>query len=187
MAMKKLVCLILVLLFAIVLVSCAKATPTPEVVEGMLNPGDKIGNMTVNEYSLFTATPNLRAHCGEYFVDETEAGTSTVDCAVPALSRLRFDIGWFAKDEDTLNSNWSAMAWALYIDDHPINLDQFHLRNVRGGGQVGRSWTINLVDLSPGKHTIHLVWTSETPIDDGDTIYAPGMHEHIINLTVAEK
>ena len=183
--MKKLVYLTLFVLFANMSVSCTKATP--EVVEGMLNPGDKIGNMTVKEHSPFTSTPDLSKYCGQYFVDETKAGTSTVDCEVPSLSRLRFDMGWDAMNETTLNSNWSAMVWALHIDDHPINIDQFKLRDVRGAGRVGRWWSIDLVDPSPGKHTIRVVWTSETPIDDGFNIYAAGMHEHIVNLTVAEK
>jgi hypothetical protein len=187
MTMKKLVCLTLIVLFANMLVACAKATPAPEVVEGMLNPGDKIGSMTVQEHASLQFTPDLATYCTEYFVDESEAVTSTVDCELPSLSRLRFAVGWGAKDETTFDSNWSAMTWALHIDDHPINLDQFEQQKMRGGGQIGRWWIIDLVDLSSGKHTIRLVWTSETPIDDGFKIYAPGMHEHIINLTVAEK
>jgi hypothetical protein len=187
MTMKKLVCLILHLLLVAVLVSCARATPTSEVVEGKLNPGDKIGSMTVQEHASLQFTPDLSKYCAEYFVDESEAVTSIVDCELPSLSRLRFVVGWGAKDETTLDSNWSAMTWALDIDDHPINLDQFAQSKMSGGGLIGRWWIIDLVDLSPGKHTIRAVWTSEIPIDDGVKVYAPGVHEHIINLTVAEK
>src|SRR5918996_777374 len=117
MAMKKLVCLTLFVLFASMLVSCAKAKATPERVEGMINPGDKIGSITVQEHSPLAFTPDLGKYCGEFFVDESEAGTSTVDCELPSLSRLRFVVGWGAKDETILNSNWSAMTWALHIDD----------------------------------------------------------------------
>src|SRR5215216_3930746 len=129
MTMKKLVYLTLFVLFANMLVACAKATP--EVVEGMLNPGDKIGSMTVKEHSPFTSTPDLSKYCGQYFLDETKAGISTVDCALPSVSRVRFDMGWGTVNETTLNSNWSAMVWELQIDDHPINIDQFKLRDVR--------------------------------------------------------
>jgi hypothetical protein len=183
--MKKLAYLTLFVLSAIISASCAKATP--EVVEGMLNPGGKIGSMTVKEHSPFSVTPNLAKYCGQYFIDEIEAVTSTVDCAVPSLSSLRIDIGWGTVNETTLNSNWSEMTWEMQIDDHPINLDQFEQHDVRGAGRVSRGWTIDLVDLSPGKHVIRVVWQAETPIDDGFDTYVAGRHEHILNLTVAEK
>ena len=96
-------------------------------------------------------------------------------------------MGWGTVNETTLNSNWSAMTWELQIDDHPINLDQFKQHDIRGAGRVSRGWYFDLVDLSPGKHTIRAVWTSETPIDDGYNVFAPGRHEYIVNLTVAEK
>jgi len=185
MAMKKLPNLTLFVLFAMLSVSCAKAAPV--VVDGMLNPGDKIGGMTVKEHSPLTFTPNLEKYCGQYLIDKIEAATSVVDCAVPSLSSLRFDIGWGTVNETTLNSNWSAMTWELKIDDHPINLDQFAKHDIRGTGRVSRGWSIDLVDLSPGKHTIRLDWASETPINDGYNIFAPGMHEYIVNLTIPEK
>ena len=187
--MKKLVWLTLFVLFANLIVACAKATP--EVVEGMLKPGDKIGDMTVEEHLTSTSYPPLRDYCGPYF-EEKEPGTHTVDCDVPLSSRVLIDFGWGAKDKTTFESNWSSMTWKFYIDGYQINLGQFRQLEARGKSetgviQIGRSWIIELINLSPGKHTLRLSWTSEKPIDDGFDVYPAGTYESIKNFTVAEK
>jgi hypothetical protein len=185
--MKKLVYLTLVALFACMLVSCAGMTPK------LVKPGGKIGDMTVQDQSKTTLPipPVLRAYCGDYF-EGTEPGTHTTDCDVPLSSSILIDFGWGAKDSATFDSNWSAMKWEMYIDGHQINLDQFRQSTGRGisesgVSQIGRSWVIELVNLSPGKHTLRLLWKSEKPIDDGFNIYPAGTYESIKNFTVAEK
>ena len=158
--MKQLVCLTLCVMLLAVLVSCAGAGPTPARVEGMLNPGDKIGSMTVREHSRVSFGRDLRMYCGEYFPAQKEPSTTTMDCEVPSISSVRIDFGWGAKDLTLLEASWSAMTWALHIDEEQINLQGFDQWAGTWGGQTGRGWLIALEDLSPGKHTLHLSWTS---------------------------
>ena len=185
--MKKLAGLTLFLVLLAGLVSCAGARPTPARVEGMLNPGDKIGSMTVREHSRISLVRDLRMYCGEYFPAQKEASTTTIDCEVPSIPSVRIDFGWGAKDLTFLEANWSAMTWELHIDDEQINLQGFEEWAGTWGGQTGRGWLIALEDLSRGKHTLRLLWTSEIPIDDGFNIYPPGTYETIVNFTVAEE
>ena len=171
--MKKLVCLTLLVLFATVLASCAGATPQQVDVE----EHDMNGRIY----------PDLRDYCGEYQRSEKEPGTATVDCEVPLLPRIQIGFGWGAKDLTLLQANWSAMTWELHIDDHQINLNEFGQWNSGDQEALYRGWALDLVNLSPGKHTLRLLWKSETPIDDGFDIYAPGMYESIVNFTVLEE
>jgi hypothetical protein len=179
--MRKLVGLTLVALFAATFVSCARN-----------KPGINIGNMTVEEHSLFPIASELTTYCGDYQSFSKESGTQTFECEVPLSPKIEIAFAWGAKDTTLLDSNWSAMTWELYIDEYQISLDEFELSNTSGqdvaGNQVkGRGWTIDLINLSPGKHTVRLLWKSETAIDDGFDIYAPGTHENIVNFTVLEK
>jgi hypothetical protein len=187
--MKKLVCLALSVLFAIVLVSCAKATP--ELAKGMLKPGDKIGNMTVEEHAMSTKYPEIWDYCA-YQPEEKEPDTQTIDCDIPVISRMEIGFGWGAEDITILDSNWAAMAWELHIDGYQINLDEFGQWSENGRPDLGvcqsaRGWILDLNNLSPGKHTLRYLWTSEISIDDGFDVYAPGTYEHIVNFTVLEE
>jgi hypothetical protein len=188
--MKKLVVLNLLVLFAAVMVSCARATG--EQAQGTPRPGIKIGDMTLQEHSGNKRYPDLISYCGQYTDYKKEPTTQTIDCEVPLLDGIRIDFAWGAKDTTILDSNWSAMTWEMSIDGQQINLYEFELWNGSGrdsaGHQAqGRGWTLDLLNLSPGKHTLRLLWKSETPIDDGFDIYAPGTYENIVNFTVLEK
>lgn len=174
----------MLLLFAVILISCAQA---------MSEPGSTISNITVEEHASGTRSPDLGEYCGEYQTMGREPTTKTVDCEVPLLPRLQIGFGWGAKDTAILDSNWNAMKWELYIDGQEINLDDFAPQDETSSGIIGsqtvesRFWLLDLVNLSPGKHTLRLLWRSETPIDDGFDVYAPGTYESIVNFTVLEK
>ena len=179
--MRKLVRLTLVMLFAATFVSCTTN-----------KPGINIGEMTVEDVSWNPFTPDLEKYCGDYYSTSNEPGTQTVECEVPLIPRMKVGFGWGAKDTTVFESNWSAMTWELYIDEVQINLDEFEHRKVDGkdsaGNQVtGLGWTIDLVNLSPGKHALRFLWKSATPIDDGFDVYEPGTYENIVNFTVLEK
>jgi hypothetical protein len=186
MIMKQRIGLIVFVLSAAVLVSCARATP--EQVDETPKTAVKIGNMTVEEHdSNGRIYPDLMEYCGEYQGSEKEPGTQTVDCEVPLLPRMQVGFGWGAKDLSLLGDNWRAMTWELHIDGHQIDLNEFQQWSTGDQDALFRGWTLDLVDLSPGKHTLRLVWRAETPIDDGFDIYAPGTYENIVNFTVLEE
>ena len=179
--MRKLVCLSLVALFAATFVACATN-----------KPGIDIEDMTVEENSRNLSTPVLSKYCGDYYSFSNEPGTQSFACEVPLSPRVEIGFGWGAKDTSVFESNWNAMTWELYIDEVQINLDEFKQQKLSGkdsaGHQVtGLGWSMDLVNLSPGEHNLRLLWKSETAIDDGFDVYAPGIHENIVNFTVQEK
>jgi len=179
--MRKLVCLTLVTLFFLTLASCAKS-----------KPGGKVSDMTVEEHSSGRITQRLYDYCVNYYVFGNEPGTQTFDCEVPFTSNVEIAFGWNGKDTTVLDTNLKAMTWELYIDDHQINLDKFEPSNMSGQDIAGnpvraRVWDIDLVNVSPGKHTFRLLWKSEVPIDDGYNVHAPGTYENIVNFIIPEK
>ena len=182
--MKKIVCLTLVMLFVVILGACAKATP--QAVEGMLKPGDKIGNMTVEIDTINSSYPVIWDFC-EYQPEETEPAIQTIDCNVPLASGVNINFGWNAKAA-MLASNWDAMAWELYIDGSKIDLEGFGWHEVDapeiGANIKGRVWFVDLTNPSVGKHTIRYLWKSKISIDDGSAVYSPGTYEHVVNFTV---
>ena len=181
--MKKLHNLMLLPL-AVILISCARAThPT----------AGEIGNITVEEHAGGSEFADLRKYCSANQFTAKEPGTHTVDCEVPLVPRLQIEFGWGAKDDTILDSNWKAMTWELDIDGQQIDLDDVAPLDERTSGIVGsqeleiRGWRLDLVNLSPGKHTLRILWKSQTPIDDGFDVYPPGTYEDIVNFTVLEK
>jgi hypothetical protein len=186
--MKYLVYLTLFVLVSAAFVSCVSATP--ELSDGMLKPGEKIGNMTLEEHSMSTKYPDIYDYC-IYQPEETQPGTQTTECNVPLIPRMQIDFGWSARDATILDSDWDAMAWELYIDGYQIDLAEFGQWSESGRPDLGvngcaRGWILDLNNISPGKHTLRYLWTSETSIDDGFNVYAPGTYEHIMNFTVPE-
>jgi hypothetical protein len=183
MNMKKLHNLML-LLFAVLLMSCARATP---------EQGGTTRKITVEEHAGGTRSPDLAEYCSGYQSMGMEPGVHTIDCEVPLLPRLQVAFGWGAKDTAILDSNWNAMTWELHIDGQQINLGLFTPWSETSSGIVGsqtlelRGWRLDLVNLSPGKHSLRLLWRSETPIDDGFDVYPAGTYENIVNFTVLEK
>jgi hypothetical protein len=189
MTMKKTIHLTLVMLYVIILSACA--TTTSEPTDKMLKPGDKIGNMTVEKHSMSTKYPDIWDYC-TYQPEDKEPGIKTIDCEVPLISRMQIELGWGAKDATILDSNWNAMAWKLYIDDYPIDLNEFGKWNDSGRPDLGvtnvmRVWILDLNNISSGRHTLRYLWTSKISIDDGFDVYAPGTYEQVVNFTVLEK
>lgn len=178
---------LLVLIFSILLASCAKTTT--ESADGMIKPGDKIGEMTIEQGEPALPYPYLWQFC-EYMPDEHEPTASTSDCDVPQMSGTAVVFGWIAK-ETNFAPNWDAMTWELSIDGYKIDLEAFEWYEfdypAHGEGNKERRWIVNLKQLSPGKHTLQLSFKSKVALDDGFNIYQPGTYEHVVNFTVLEK
>jgi len=185
--MKRLLYLTLYVLFAAIIVSCAGAAP--ESAQKMLQPGDKIGSMTVEEHVTDITYADIGRYCS-YQWAENVPGSKNVDCKIPRYPRIQVDFGWEAKDVATLDVNWNAMTWELYIDGYQVNLDKFGQWSEipsRAVYQNGRGWIIDMVDVPPGQHTLRLLWKSEIAINDGFETYPPGTYESIANFTVQDK
>jgi len=196
--MNKLACFTLLVLFATGLTACATPvqispppapTQTPISADRMIRPGDKIGEMIVEQGVPNLPYPYLWQFC-EFMPDEHEPTVSTSDCDVPQIAGLAIVFGWIAK-ETNLAPNLEAITWELSIDDYQIDLEVFNWHEfdypVHGEDNKERRWIIDLKNLSPGGHTLQLSWTIKRAVDDGTNIYQPGTYEHVVNFTVLKK
>lgn len=207
--MKRFFCLTFIALLVVILTACATPTqtlptnaPTPTRIsstnaptqtlipsKGMIRPGNKIGEMTIerNEskhyYWIFDSC-NLNWTITPH--------SQTMECTVPELAVVGVGEFWGA-EKTKLESNWKAMSWELYIDDYPIALDEFGWSDISyfdasaGFDVTYRHWNVILRNLSAGRHTIRSSWSQKISINDGWDDYPPGKYEFIANLTVTEK
>jgi predicted esterase len=183
---RKFLYLIGVLTLATFLATCSPSTHTAERV---ITPGDAVGGMTVEQGSLDLPFFYFQNYC-EFIIDVTEPMSHEVDCEVPAVSGLVVNFGWLAK-QSKFTSNWDDLEWELFIDGSKVALDKFDWFElnypVKLEDNTSRFWLIDLRNLTPGKHTLHLVQIMKNPIDDGYKIYQPGRYEYQANFTILER
>ena len=98
------------LFIACILISCTLSNQGTARDDELIKPGDKIGEMTVEQGSI-VPYPYIWKFCKD-MPDEHEPFTFTSECDVPMLSGLDIVFGWFAK-ETKFTSNWDAMTWEL--------------------------------------------------------------------------
>ncbi len=186
--MKKLIIAVLIISLASITASCAGAQPEKAPVA--LKPRDKIGDMTLLISSNYPSEPLWTISSLCLIEDITEPGTRTTDCKIAELPWIYFEIGWYA-EATVLASNWEAMAWEMYIDDHEIDLDSFGWFEresvMLGENTRERIWLVTLTNPTPGEHSLRYSWTSKTAIDDGFNIYQPGTYEYLLNFTVIDQ
>lgn len=187
--MKRFKYILGVVLITGTLIACGLTGQILGDADEMLKPGDRIGEMTIEQGHMTLPYPHLYYFC-EAMPDEHQPFTFTSNCDVPLITGLALNLGWTAK-ESKLAANWDAIDWVLYIDDHPVDLGAFDFEELdfiaHGEDNKSRTWYIDLKNLSPGDHTLRKSWTSKTEIDDGFDIYQPGTYEHVVNFTVLEK
>jgi hypothetical protein len=185
--MKSLRLFTFVLLFIVVLAACGIAVPEP--VKKSIKPGDRVGEMTIEQGIPTLPYPYLWNFC-EYMPDKHEPTKSTTDCDIPQMSGLAIVFGWLAK-ETSFAPNIEAMTWELFIDGYQVDLAEFEWYDFdypgHGEGNKERRWIVDLKQLSPGKHTLLLAWRSKVAVDDGFNVYQPGTYEHVVNFNVLEK
>jgi hypothetical protein len=159
-------------------------------VPDMIGPGDKIGEMTVEQGMELGARPELWYFC-EFIPENPEKpGSVEIDCAVPAVSELALRIGWGAR-ESQIASNWDVMEYDVSIDNYKLDLDNFDWEEYDctglGDDCKAHRWTIFLKNPSFGEHFIRYAWSSEVPVDDGYDVYQPGTYERLVNFTVGDR
>jgi hypothetical protein len=145
--MKRLVYLLLWVLFINALVGCVKSKPN---TSGMINPGDKVGDflITTSKLGEVTFMWELDATHGQ------EANTTFTE--VPAGTKLIATVGIY---DDTfsgkLDENWSDLSYELYISDRQVNLSAFGTIETKHP-IVGtmRHHNVVIVAEKPGKITL---------------------------------
>jgi hypothetical protein len=202
--MKRFAMLTFTGLLALMLAACAQISPatappqnqtgtmppqTPVPGEGMIKPGGKIGEMTLEQGAPTLPYPYLWQFC-DNMPDKHEPTTSSSECKVPHMSGVTITLGWLAR-ESKLASNWDAMTYELSIDGDEIDLEAFEPYesdySTHGENNKSLQWLLNLRNLAPGAHTLQIKQTMETAVDDGMNVYQPGVYEHEVHFTVLEK
>jgi acetyl esterase/lipase len=187
--MKQLACFIFLLLFSVILLSCTQPTQTPTPSVKMIEPGDKIGDMSVVQgtYPLLFY-PYIWNYC-EFLLTGSEPVNLSSDCNVPNIPGLALSLGWVA-EEALLESSWEAVSFEFHVDGYKLDLDEFGWEVVdfpeMGANVKSRLVVLYLENLTQGQHTFKVLMSMETPVDTGLEINQPGIQEHIVNFTVAE-
>jgi len=146
--MKKLVYLTSIVLFAMILGACAKATPQP--VQEMINPGDKIGGFLITTWEEGDVTYIWDVDCDE----SNEANYS---CKSTVGTKVSISAGIY---DDTrsgkLDDYWSNHTYELFIENRPVNLQAFGFRDINHPA-VGkmRLWNVMIIAAKPGDISFH--------------------------------
>ena len=135
-------------------------TPKPEPVKGMINPGDKIGDMvlTIGQGEPVT---EIWDFCDPLV---TEPGVLMRECKVPALQSLFIGYGSFASTVAELDAIWKSSSWELHVDERQVDLLAFGMLDLDTDYPHPaklRMWNVVLDQPTPGKHTLRYVM-SET-------------------------
>ena len=174
-------------LAALLLVGCTSESSQSENYE-LIKPGGNIGEMTV-EQSTEIPYQSIWWFC-DSMPDTYEPTSTTSECEVPLVTRLDIHVGWLAK-ESKMISNWDALTYEVYLDDHNVDLDNFEWfetdYTAKGEHNKSRDWILTVKDLTPGTHNLRYLWRSDVAVDDGFNVYQPGTYESVVNFTVLEK
>ncbi|MBI5963914.1 MAG: hypothetical protein HY863_10600 [Chloroflexi bacterium] len=173
--MKNIVYLILILLFAIILDSCAKATslpvePASQRIEEMINPGDIVGNFLITTGADGDVTYGFDLN----FYNNKQGDVESFDCKSTVGTKVNITSGIY---DDTvgsasttatpkLNEHWTNFKYELFIEDRPVNLQAFgYIDTLHPMVGAIRFWNVVIIASTPGKITIR-----ESGVMDGDPI-----------------
>jgi hypothetical protein len=157
MTMKKPVYLMLIVLFVFILGACATATPQPvetpsQRIEGMINPGDKIGDILITTGDGEDVIFVTKLHC------PFDSSTETESCEQPVGTKVNISQGIFVDPSigKTLDELWSEQTHEMFIEGRPVNLQAFGTVDFNNP-MVGtvRVWNVVIVTDKSGKITAH--------------------------------
>ena len=189
MSMEKFSDFLTIAFLASMLTSCRVVQQITWETDELIKPGAKIGETTVELGSPSLPYPYLWQFC-ENMPNGFAPITSSSNCDVPQMSAVEIVFGWIAK-ETNFTANWDAITWELLVDGNKIDLDAFKWYEfdfpAHDGANKERRWIVDLIDLSPGTHTLQLSWKTKLAVDDGFNIYQPGTYKHMVNFTILEK
>jgi predicted esterase len=162
--MKRLARPIIIGLFAFILVACAE--PTPEYVEGMINPGDEIDGMLFTTDDEMDISYIINAFCGwepkevtDEVIDDITYRTVSFECAAFPGERIFFGncVG-LTKGFNTedIDADWKKQKTEITFDDQGVNFSLFgSLDFVDPNGKDVRNWNVMVENITPGTHTVH--------------------------------
>lgn len=149
-----------ILIIATVLSACAvpTATPTlaPPISKSSLRPGTTFQEMTVDTAQDQAGEPSIFDTCSP-IITETDASVIVRECSVPQMPVIFVGYGDFASSQEELDALWESETWAMYIDGHPVALDEFGVFDIDWEGNRLRQWNVTVHNLTPGQHAFRYV------------------------------
>ena len=143
--MKKSIHFLLIALFTLTLGACAKVEPRPD--DGMIDPGDKIGDFTITKGEGEDFIYVTQMHCA------WDDSTQTESCEQPVGTKVNVSQGIFANRSKglTLDEVWSGQIHEMTIEGRPVNLQAFGTAEFTNPvvGTV-RVWNVVIASDKPG-------------------------------------
>jgi hypothetical protein len=123
-----------------------------------IEPGGKIGVMTIARGDRYSANWNLWLNCPTVI---NKAGTYHKSCNIPK-GRLYIGAEDWSPSQRKLDAIWKQERWRLWVDGQPVDLPRFgasdNHRALNGKSVIVRNWNVILVDAPSGKHTVRYLW-----------------------------
>lgn len=129
--------------------------------DSALGPGAKVGSMSLANDGLSAGDSHFFDFCDPFL---RGPGVYERSCDVPAGAGPRIWVGYgvFAETQDQLESEWSAVKWSLWIDDHRVDLPSFGtsdrvlygLPQAGGKNVILREWKVTIVEPTAGEHKV---------------------------------
>jgi hypothetical protein len=129
----------------LLLASCAAAAPLPAGSSKPIEPGDRIGNVTVTKGEGEDVIYQWSGACAE----QTDTVTS---CKADVGAKANVSIGVYDETfSGELDSVWAGHTYEMTIDGRPVNLKPFGSIDVNHpGGLKLRAWNVVLQADKPG-------------------------------------
>ncbi|MFC1879342.1 prolyl oligopeptidase family serine peptidase [Chloroflexota bacterium] len=161
--MKRIARLAITGLFVFVLVACAE--PTPEYVEGMINPGDEIDSMVFTTDDEMDINRIINAFCGwepkeqtDEVIDNITYHTAYFECGASPGDRIFFGncVGLVKGfNTEDLDADWKKQKTEITFDDQGVNFSLFgSLDFIDPNGKDVRNWNVMVENITPGTHTV---------------------------------
>lgn len=156
--MKKIFLLSFSMLLAVVI---AYQPIVQSMNDSMLKPGDEINGMIIT--TGIYGSPPLWVFCSPARQDRH---ATSVDCHVPALSKLAIGHTFGVADSALQSVDWSALNWELSVDGQSVDLKAFGMDDfvrpdlasspspVREIFRQVRAWDVILINPTSGVHTL---------------------------------
>lgn len=145
--MKNIARLVFILLSVVILSACTEATS--QSGDGMINPGDKIGDFLITTSNDDSVIYTTTVHC------PFDPSTKTETCEIDVGSKVNVGLGVFGKSMEELDKYWAEQTYKMAIEGRPVNLQAFGSTEITHP-IVGtmRIWNVVIVTDNPGQITI---------------------------------
>lgn len=165
----------------------ASVTATALPTSKLLEPGDKVGEVTlVIPAPAQDTNGTMTDNCLGYTV--RKPGVYDFKCPVALAPMHMLGIGWGAETAEELEDNWSKMKWRVYLDGQEIDLKSFGTVDSTADNNnfFIRIWNVAIKDLTPREYTIRSVFEVQQALTLSEPVYDVGTYDITNHVTVVK-